>query len=305
MRKPYALEMIHVRLQAVREDHKFRRSGHLMVKSWSLRHMSKCDTIPAAVGRHRSVRSIGATSLQASLHAHLLVPGPAGHILAAWTTSHVFTMQVVSYVLVLQAKSHFLVMQFVFACMSLTHWWWSIWGCRRSVRTTFEKFHRSGHLMVTSCPAALSSMCSTTLASVGWHRSMRSTEATSLHVWSEAHVLLPCADWHVSSVWAISYVFVSWIASYVLAPWAKPRVLAMQIVLHAQAFHFGDGPLKLGKSGKSCWEVLRLQNRVSYEPIDHEPEVSAHDRQPILPHDFFIGSMTRFMWPCRMLWSNL
>ena len=36
-------------------------------------------------------------------------------------------------------------------------------------------------------------------------------------------------------------------------------------------------------SGKCCWEVLHLQNRVSFEPIDHRPEVSAHDHQTVLP----------------------
>ena len=50
------------------------------------------------------------------------------------------------------------------------------------MKTTFEKSDRSGHPMVPSQSAALTSMCGTTLASIDRHRSLRSTEATPLHV---------------------------------------------------------------------------------------------------------------------------
>ncbi len=69
---------------------------------------------------------------------------------------------------------------------------WFICGCRRSVKTTTEEFHQSGHLMAPSRSLAHTSMCSTILAAVGRHRYARSTEAMQLHVSSGAHVLVLC-----------------------------------------------------------------------------------------------------------------
>ena len=71
-------------------------------------------------------------------------------------------------------------------------------GSRRSARTTFRKFHRRGHLMVPSWPVALSGIYITSLMAVGRHWSVRSIEATSLHVGLEAHVLLLPLVGHVS-----------------------------------------------------------------------------------------------------------
>ncbi len=46
----------------------------------------------------------------------------------------------------------------------------------------FEKFHRSGRLMVPLRSVALASMCGTIFASIGRHWSLRPTEVTPLHV---------------------------------------------------------------------------------------------------------------------------
>ncbi len=126
----------------------------------------------------------------------------ARHVLAVGAASHVFTMQNVSHVSALWGTSLVLI---VFVCMGFARWRWSILACRRSVRTTFEKFHEIGYLMVPSQSARLTNMCGTTLASVGRHWSARTTEETSLHTYLEAHMLsamchglcLSCAD-HIS-----------------------------------------------------------------------------------------------------------
>ncbi len=68
-------------------------------------------------------------------------------------------------------------------------------GLAWSARTTFEKLWRSGHLMVPSWSAAPSSMCSAILVAVGRHWSLRSLEATSLHMYVGAHVLVPWSLW--------------------------------------------------------------------------------------------------------------
>ncbi len=60
-----------------------------MVPSWSAALSSMRGIILMVIGRHRSVTSIGVTSLHARVKAHVLVLYLAGHALAAWTTSHV------------------------------------------------------------------------------------------------------------------------------------------------------------------------------------------------------------------------
>ena len=59
----------------------------------------------------------------------------------------------------------------------------------------FEKSRQGGHLMVPSCSAALSSMYSTTLVAVGRHPSVRSSEATPLHVGLAAHAFPSWSCW--------------------------------------------------------------------------------------------------------------
>ena len=67
-------------------------------------------------------------------------------------------------------------------------------------------------------------MCGTIRAAVGRYWSVRSTEATSLHVRLLAHVLVPCPAGHVLAVWATSHVL------HVLACRTTSFVLAIQIV---------------------------------------------------------------------------
>ncbi len=117
MHKPYTLEMVHVRLQADREDH-FRKvsleqpsDGPVVVSSSS----SMYSTILVAVGRHRTARSTEATSLHVCVEAHVPLPCTVCSVLAVRATSHMFTMRIVSLVLVLQATFHVSVMQIVFA----------------------------------------------------------------------------------------------------------------------------------------------------------------------------------------------
>ncbi len=74
--KPYTLQTVHLRLQAVREDHfskvsSGRPSDGSIVVSVTLTSM--CDTIPAAVDRHHSLRSTEATRWHVSLGAHVSV----------------------------------------------------------------------------------------------------------------------------------------------------------------------------------------------------------------------------------------
>ena len=87
-------------------------------------------------------------------------------------------MWIISHVLVLWATSHVLATLIGLACICSIRCRRSIWGCRRSVRTTFENFHRGGHLIVPSWSVALTSMYGTNLPAVGRHHSPRSTVVT-------------------------------------------------------------------------------------------------------------------------------
>ncbi len=95
------LEMVHLNLQAVREENfgKFHGSGHPMVASQSAAPTSMCGTILVSVGRHHSPRSIEAKPLQVGLGAHVLVLCPTCHVLAVGARSHASVMQVVLHAL--------------------------------------------------------------------------------------------------------------------------------------------------------------------------------------------------------------
>ncbi len=67
-----------------------------------------------------------------------------------------------------------------FACVSLVPWRLSIRGRGRSVRTTFEKFHRSAHLMVSVWSVGHMNMYCTIPMAIGRQRSPRFIGATSL-----------------------------------------------------------------------------------------------------------------------------
>ena len=62
------------------------------------------------------------------------------------------------------------------------------------MKTTFEKFRRGGHIMVISQSAPPTSVCDTLLAAIGRFGSVRSSEATTLHmsdaVYSVPHLVL-------------------------------------------------------------------------------------------------------------------
>ena len=59
---------------------KFWQIGHLKVALYSEGHMSTCGTILAAVGRRRSPKSTGASSLYVGLEAYALVLNLACHV---------------------------------------------------------------------------------------------------------------------------------------------------------------------------------------------------------------------------------
>ena len=67
---------------------------------------------------------------------------------------------------------------------------WSIWGCRRSLWTAFQKLHQTGHLMVPLWSVSHANMCGTALVAVGRNRSPRSSGATSLHMGLEVYLLV-------------------------------------------------------------------------------------------------------------------
>ncbi len=107
-------------------------------------------------------------------------------------------MQIVLHVLVLLASSRVLAMLIVLYVADGPSEAYAV--SMVPATTTFEKLWQIGHLMVPLRSAGPMNMYGTILAPVGRLGSSRSTEATSLHVCLEAHVLVLCATCHVLAV---------------------------------------------------------------------------------------------------------
>ena len=115
------------------------RSGHLMVSLWSVGHMNTFGTIPAAVGPHRCPRSTEATSLYACVEVHV--------------STAVFAVRRVNCgnrILCVSHSDRLTVPHLMSRLCRLYRTHQQLQKCRRWSRTTFEKFHQIGYLMVPS-----------------------------------------------------------------------------------------------------------------------------------------------------------
>ena len=82
------------------------RSGHLMVPVWSVGHMNMFGALLVAVGRHRSPRSIEATSLHACVEVHVLVQCPACHVSSTGHAGRLACVGLLSHITRLDHAAH-------------------------------------------------------------------------------------------------------------------------------------------------------------------------------------------------------